>query len=67
MSTAEFRSAREIRSTMRANGSLDPKRVEEFRAACARSRAAHGDERHEHVKFCALHASLEKIDRAITA
>ena len=58
----ELRSARAIRATMKPNGSLDPKRFDDFRAANRTSRDQHGDDRHEVVKSCATHASVEKID-----
>lgn len=63
----ELTSARSIRATMKANGSLDPKRCDDFRAANRASREQHGDDRHELVKSCALHSTAAAIDRAIEA
>lgn len=65
LTAAELNSARAIRATMRPNGSLDPKRFDDFRAANRASREQHG-ERHEAVKVCATHASMEKIDRMLS-
>lgn len=66
LTAAELTSARAIRATMKPNGGLDPKRFDAFRAANRASREQHGDNRHEAVKTCAVHASVEKIDRMIS-
>ncbi len=65
LTAAELTSARAIRATMNPNGSLDPKRFDDFRAENRASCELHGDDRHEHVKACALHASAEQIVRMI--
>ena len=67
LTAAELTSARAIRATMKPNGSLDPKRFDDFRAANRASREQHGDDRHELVKSVALHTTLATLDRVLSA
>jgi len=53
LTKSELSSARAIRSTMDARGHL--KDVDGFRSACQSSRDEHGEDRHELVKWHALH------------
>ena len=59
LTAAERISANTIRLTLDEAGRLtDP---DAFRAACRASRDLHGDDRHEVVKFHALHARPEQL------
>jgi len=54
LTDAELDSASAIRATLTKSGHL--KDADAFRAANAASREAHGDDRHEAVKWHALHS-----------